>query len=241
MMQFVNKAFLFLFLLPLCFNEFTSNKPLKIYEEKANIPNNTNQSNLIEVTSDYFNMSKQLFSDYENISYDLPTIDANLPKSKMLDVPIIAQAPELPTGCEITAIAMMLTYSGANVDKVILANEMPKSLNPFVGYVGDPFEASGWTIYPSALTNIIKKYAGSCENLTGCSTYRLEKQIADNKPVVVWISDIYGFDVHALTLVGYDDANLYFNDPWTGEKEIKIDKVYFLSKWVKQSNRAISY
>ncbi len=46
-----------------------------------------------------------------------------------LNVPVIAQRPQLPTGCEITATAMMLRYSGAAVTKTALAREMPRSKN----------------------------------------------------------------------------------------------------------------
>src|SRR5690606_26676624 len=37
-----------------------------------------------------------------------------------LNVPIISQLPELPTGCEITAVTMMLQYLGLDVDKITL-------------------------------------------------------------------------------------------------------------------------
>ncbi len=164
------------------------------------------------------------------------------PKKVILNVPIIAQRPELPTGCEITAVCMMLKFYGANVNKVSLANEMPKNISdPNLGFVGNPFTSSGWTIYPPALMNLVKKYVGSSINLTACSLDRLEEQIMNNKLVVVWLSNMYTFSVHALTMTGYDASYYYFNDPWNGIKNMSLTKADFLQKWTLQNKRAISY
>ncbi|WP_252899057.1 C39 family peptidase [Secundilactobacillus odoratitofui] len=68
-----------------------------------------------------------------------------------LNVPLIAQRPELPTGCEITAVTMMLKYIGADVTKVQLAKEMPYDASDCdKGFVGDPFTDNGNSIYPPA-------------------------------------------------------------------------------------------
>ncbi|RKQ32729.1 hypothetical protein D8M06_12045 [Oceanobacillus halophilus] len=159
-----------------------------------------------------------------------------------LNVPIIGQQPELPTGCEITAVTMMLQFKGINVDKIALANEMPRHVeDPNLGYVGDPFTPDGWTIYPSALIDLIEKYAGSANNLTGKTNDDLENQLSNNIPVVVLVSSMHGFTVHAITLTGFDDEHYYYNDPWTAEKDIKITKKEFNEIWQGQKNRAISY
>lgn len=162
--------------------------------------------------------------------------------SLKLNVPLINQRPELPTGCEITAVTMMLQYKGVRVDKVTLAKKMPRhSSNPNLGYVGNPFTRSGWTIYPPALMGLVKNYAGSAQNLTGASNGTIEKQLVNNKPVVVLVSRMHGFSVHALVLTGFDQSNYYYNDCWTGEKNAKISKAEFNRLWGNQSKRAISY
>ncbi|MCC3648543.1 C39 family peptidase [Cytobacillus oceanisediminis] len=159
-----------------------------------------------------------------------------------LNVPLVKQLPELPTGCEITAITMMLQYKGVNADKVKLAKEMPKHYSsPYLGYVGDPFTKFGWTIYPTALMGITKKYAGSSVNLSKKSNATIEKQLYNRKPVVVWVSPMHGFTVHAITLTGYDNNDYYYNDPWTGQKSAKISKKEFNKIWSNQEKRAISY
>jgi uncharacterized protein YvpB len=162
-------------------------------------------------------------------------------EGKFLDVPIVSQLPELPSGCEITAVAMMLQYSGATVNKITLANEMPKhTSNPNLGYVGDPFKTSGYTINPSALVELTKKYAGSAVDLTGSDTSILENYLQSNKPVVVWLQS-HGYTVHAVTLCGYNDKNFYYNDPLTGWKRVAIDKETFQAKWKAKNRMALSY
>ncbi|WP_462413294.1 C39 family peptidase [Neobacillus sp. Marseille-QA0830] len=159
-----------------------------------------------------------------------------------LNVPLIGQRPELPTGCEITAVTMMLKYKGVEVDKVTLANAMPRNPeNPELGYVGDPFTEDGWTVYPAALLDLVKNYAGGSKNRTGISHQEIEESLTNNKPIVVWVGPIHGFTVHALVLTGYDQENYYYNDCWTNEKDVKISKTDFNTIWENQNKRAISY
>ncbi|MGE8205928.1 C39 family peptidase [Heyndrickxia sp. NPDC080065] len=159
-----------------------------------------------------------------------------------LDVPIISQSPELPTGCEITAVTMLLQFKGVDIDKLILAHEMPKhEYDPNIGYVGDPLTDSGWTIYPSALMDLVRKYTGSAKNISGIDNKKLEKQLLDNKPVVVWVSPMHEFKVHALVLTGFDKNNYYYNDSWTGQENVKISKNKFNTIWGNQNKRAITY
>ncbi|SFC04001.1 Uncharacterized protein YvpB [Bacillus sp. 491mf] len=160
-----------------------------------------------------------------------------------LDVPIISQrdpyipARNLVSGCEITSVAMMLQYAGANVDKVQLAYEMPySSFDPNQGFVGNPF-GKGWTIYPPALMDLVRKYTGSAINLTGLE---IKSNLDAGKPVVVWMT-MHGFTVHAITLVGYDENYFYYNDPWTGEKNASMYWSDFYNNWSTQNRRAISY
>lgn len=52
----------------------------------------------------------------------------------LLDVPVLLQFPELPRGCEVTSLAMMLNYAGIQVDKLTLATKVNK-----VPYLSDRF------------------------------------------------------------------------------------------------------
>ncbi|KGL46316.1 hypothetical protein EP56_01625 [Listeriaceae bacterium FSL A5-0209] len=159
----------------------------------------------------------------------------------LLNVPIIAQRPDLPTGCEIVSLTMVLKYKGAKVDKAKLAKEMPRhASDPNKGYVGNPYTSKGYTIYPPALMNLTKKYAGSAVNMTGASNTTLEAKLRQGRPIVTWVK-LGGFNVHCVALTGYDSSNYYYNDPWTAKKNVKISKSAFNKAFSALSKRALSY
>ncbi|MFD1417411.1 C39 family peptidase [Companilactobacillus keshanensis] len=154
-------------------------------------------------------------------------------------VPMIAQNPELPNGCEITAVTMMLQYAGANVNKMQLAYEMPRSSDPNYGYMGQPWDSTGVTIFPSALMRLVEKYAGSAKNLSGQGLDAIKYQISIGHPVVTW-NTLHGFLYHALVVTGYDSNYIYYNDCWLDEPmQMPIDQ--FINNWNTQNRMAISY
>ncbi|EAO56909.1 Hypothetical protein RBTH_07411 [Bacillus thuringiensis serovar israelensis ATCC 35646] len=165
----------------------------------------------------------------------------NVPIESQLD----AKDPSrnLETGCEITAVSMMLQFAGANVDKVLLAKEMPyHDYDPNKGYVGDPWSDGPInTVYPPALLDLVKKYAGSSVNLTGVSLDKIKEKLNQNHPVVAWVGDMHGFGIHAITLTGYTNDKVFYNDPWTGEKDASMSWDSFDSKWTPKKSRALSY
>lgn len=164
-----------------------------------------------------------------------------MPTTK-LSVPLITQRPELPTGCEITAVTMMLRYAGANVDKVSLAHEMPYDhSDPNKGFVGDPFTDNGDSIYPSALIKLVTKYAGKAVNLSGQPINELSEYLADTKhPIVTWVGQFDGFNTHALIMTGFDDKLVYYNDCWTGEQTSMPISAFEAIRMYKQK-LALSY
>lgn len=146
---------------------------------------------------------------------------------KRLNVKVIGQRPKLPTGCEIVATAMMLDYGGAKqINKYKLANEMPRSYNGNKGFVGSPYSKYGWWIYPPALLKLVKRHIGSAKNLTGASAAKLRKEIRKNHAVVIWLANVDGFINHAVTMTGYDNKNVYYNDPWTKKRSKMTYKTF---------------
>lgn len=176
------------------------------------------------------------------IVYKKPVIINNtLAASAQLNVGVINQRPELPSGCEATSFAMLLNYIGVPITKIQIVEEMPyHSSNPDLGFVGSPYSSSGYTIYPPALMSMMGKYAGSAVNLTGKGTDSIKNSIDSGKPVIVW-GKFTGFYLHCVLVTGYSKDGFYYNDPWTGVKNKYISNSSFEIAWKAIGYRAMSY
>lgn len=76
--------------------------------------------------------------------------DARLSK---INVPLIAQRPELPSGCEVTSLAMALKFYGVNVSKTTLANKMPYDSTKLVRNADGSIKT--WGILMSGLLELL--------------------------------------------------------------------------------------
>ncbi|RBW68050.1 hypothetical protein DS031_18805 [Bacillus taeanensis] len=121
--------------------------------------------------------------------------------SVKLDVRIISQLPELPRGCEVTSLAMLLNHAGVNTDKMILAKEIKKDPtpykkqngqvyfgNPYDGFVGDMYNKNnpGLGVYHGPIRKLAIEYLpGQIIDLTGKDFNSLYSHLSAGKPV--WI------------------------------------------------------
>lgn len=122
--------------------------------------------------------------------------------ANMIEAPIVLQNPELPSGCELVALTMLLQFYGINKSKMELLPEMkidPTPIqwnsdgtikywgNPNLGYVGDiTGKQKGFGIYHAALFELLQKYIPTAVDLTTKPFEQLEQQISEGIPVVVW-------------------------------------------------------
>lgn len=156
------------------------------------------------------------------------------------DAEVIGQNPELPTGCEITAVTMMLRYAGKDVNKIQLAREMPRSNDGNKGFVGDPFSVTGWWIFPTGVAPVVNHHLGHSEVMTGASLAAIKTKLILGHLVVAWVANVNGFVNHAIALTGYQNDRLYFNNPWTARKE-SMSVAEFYQHWNQDAQRALSY
>ncbi|EJR46638.1 hypothetical protein IIM_04776 [Bacillus cereus VD107] len=112
------------------------------------------------------------------------------------DVPFIKQLPELPRGCEVTSLAMLLQHKGVQVDKMQLASEIHRVPfeqdglrgNPYEGFVGNIYTKSelGYGVYHQPIFTLAEKYVPEkVINLTGREVQDLYKVISSGSPV--WV------------------------------------------------------
>lgn len=186
--------------------------------------------------------------------------EAGLPESWLIDgFEIILQEPELPTGCEITALTMALRFYGLDADKTAMASQyLPQSpANLYVGddgrlygsdlneyFIGDPFSSTGIICGTGAIVSAANAYLGDCgskikaEDLTGASPSGLYGLVAQDIPVIVWVTigmqsrgglegwytengDYvdWGPNDHGAVLIGYTDDTVVLADPLYGQIE----------------------
>ena len=174
-------------------------------------------------------------------------------------VPVIAQMPKFPTGCESVSAVMALQFAGENVSVDQFVDEyLDKSSNfynadgvrygpnPYEEFVGNPRSRSAFGCMAPVIEKALIKYYSSSnpvKNTTGKSLEELCGAYIDRGiPVIVWTSIkmieprytsswylangekfTWLANEHCMLLIGYDDENYYFNDPYTG-KEVKYSK-----------------
>ena len=171
-----------------------------------------------------------------------------------LPVPCLSQYPELPTGCEVTSLTMLLNYLGCDVDKTTIADRYLVYGDSFVlSYHGDPYEDNGAGIYPPGIIQTVANYAIQTDqtlaavDLTGMSFRSLYQFLENGYPVMLWTTlraEYPSFDEeifeeyngirypwyineHCVLLVGYDvkSGTVSVNDPIYGE--MTYDAAYY--------------
>ena len=79
----------------------------------------------------------------------------------MIDFQNIQQNPELPTGCEVTSLAMVLNHLGYKIDKCILADDFLNkgeigSTDFSEAFVGNPRDDEGYGCYANVIQNVLR-------------------------------------------------------------------------------------
>ncbi|MFD1020564.1 C39 family peptidase [Thalassobacillus hwangdonensis] len=133
---------------------------------------------------------------------DHPLINQyKLKKSIKLEAPLINQYPELPRGCEVTSLAMLLNYHDIQTDKMKLAAEVTKNPAPYQksegkityghpneGFVGDMYtlDKPGLGVYHKPIFQLASQYAGErVVDFTGQDFNYILNYLNDGLPV--WI------------------------------------------------------
>lgn len=158
-----------------------------------------------------------------------------MPSSYIIpDMNVVYQEPELPTGCEITALTILLNYLGFDVSKTTMADDyLLKDSQGIVGFdeafIGTPYSYGGYGCFAPVIKDAANKYLAKnaegylAEDITGTDLDILYEYVARGIPVVTWSSmglmsvyhrfaftdangkENYWFDnEHCVVLYGYD-------------------------------------
>lgn len=122
------------------------------------------------------------------------TVTKKLPSSAGITMKNILQNPELPTGCESVALAMVLQFYDFPVKKTTIADQyLDYSSDNFVSsFVGNPRSGNGAGCYAPAITKAANKYLEEkeselrAEDISGTALEDLYPYIESGQPVLVW-------------------------------------------------------
>jgi len=180
----------------------------------------------------------------------------------MIEVELIRQLPELPRGCEVTSLAMLLNFKGVEIDKLTLAEEVERhENNPYKGFVGDMYNYSkpGYGVYNRPIFDLLHKYLPeTAMNMTYCDFEDLYYLIDNDNPVWVIINVSYAalpgsrfviqptdegdilitYSEHSVLITGYDEEYIYFSDP-LGQAS-KAVKTKFIEAWEQMGRQAVT-
>ncbi len=129
----------------------------------------------------------------------VPVVHADIGASAYIDAAPVLQNPELPTGCEITSLTMLLNYIGFDIDKLTLADEyLPKGEYRKADFnkvfVGDPRSRQAYGCTAAVIAETAEKFLSDYDtenkwqvvNVTGHSPEMLYSAVKYGNPVVVW-------------------------------------------------------
>lgn len=128
--------------------------------------------------------------------------------SVYIDMENILQNPELPVGCEITSLTILLRYYGFDAEKTDMArNYLPTSWgnqrtvdgksykDSFYDYfIGDPF-SKGYGCFSPAIERAANSYISdhgggvTVKNISGCHPDTLYEYLIAGTPVLCWATD----------------------------------------------------
>lgn len=127
-------------------------------------------------------------------------------ESFFIPVPETFQNPDLPQGCEITALTAVLNYYGYEADPLVMANKyLPKEgffkehginygPDPNVAYAGDPTKESGWFCYAKPIVSAANLFFeeeqifDQAEDFSGKRRDRIIDEVNKGNPVILWVT-----------------------------------------------------
>lgn len=146
---------------------------------------------------------------------------SNLTGSHKIDVPILAQKPEYPTGCETVSAVMALQYFGEPIrvfqfidahlpmnSRFYFKNGVRYGPSPYEYFIGHPTSEQSYGCMAPVIEKALVSYLGDKNrviNATGASLPELCARYIDNDlPVLVWVT--------VAMLETYTSAEWYLED-----------------------------
>jgi uncharacterized protein YvpB len=133
--------------------------------------------------------------------------------------------------------------------------------DPNRGFVGDITGGNpGYGVYHQPVFDLLNQImSGSAMDLTGHSFTDLLQQVSSGVPVIVWTTTDFQpthdwitwqspdglihatLDEHVVLLVGYNDHQVFVNDPQDGSQAKPVDRSAFQASWEQLGRQAVTF
>jgi Uncharacterized protein conserved in bacteria len=214
---------------------------------------------------------RQVNSAQKDLTQAVTARPAHQEKAVRLDAPLILQNPELPRGCEVTSLAMMLAQANVRVDKMELAANLKKipyrtnhkQGDPDDGFVGDMYHLNtpGFGVYHQPLADLAGQYLPfRIDDLSGQSFDAVLASLDKGRSVVVWTNVTFrplpggAFEnwqtdngtvrvtrSEHAVLVTGYDSGHIYFNNPLGEKNEQADRTSFIQAWKQMGSQAMTY
>lgn len=221
--KFINRYFVWLIVVLVIIFVLDMNETYRKNETNNAINTEITSSEMTEDIIEVEESTEESKIEEENI---IETVeDSEIPISREIpeeyiinDINCILQYPELPTGCEATALDIVLQYYGNNIDKCDLAdNYLPKcevgTDFPYNAFLGNPRNSHSYGCYAPVIVQTANNYFDS-NNITGYNVTDVSGALLEDLyeficrdiPVIIWAT-MYMGEVHNTTTWNINGEN----------------------------------
>lgn len=145
----------------------------------------------------------------------------SMPKEYLIDFEHMSQFPDLPSGDEVTSLAMVLKHLGYNVDKCELCDlyldKGPVGFTDFnVANVGNPRDVhNSYGCMPSVIVKACNRYitvnggSYSAYDISGYNIDAILREVSLGNPVIVWTCEDFDITPSISRIWVVDGKNVY--------------------------------
>lgn len=151
------------------------------------------------VVQDEYETGNEIEAETENVSEDASLADEQQESAQeyvnvSLDVKVIYQYPDMPSGCEITSLTMVLNYMGIDVTNDYMADNYLDSstYNMFTSFVGSVYNDNSFGCYAPVIVNAANKFFADraldyeAVNISNSTREQIVDILSDGRPVIIW-------------------------------------------------------
>jgi uncharacterized protein YvpB len=165
--------------------------------------------------------------------------------------------------CEARSAVDWAAFWGVKIREKKFLNQLPRSDNPNLGFVGYPNDPWGnippksYGVYANPIAKLLSVYGLNAEARIGMQWNEAQIEIVNGRPVIVWVigqmwqgvprkyitSDgkkvTVAYFEHTMILIGYDRSRIYAVDSYSGKIKTYSKKA-FLQSWATLGNMAVT-